>query len=1831
MNNTVNTKKTFILWVHDQQFSKEELVINPDHFPKLRVNDILEISTPTNPSKKLCLRVKTLAPVKGALQISIAKYVASVFEFASRREVIVNIIPEKSAVVDFVELSFKDQYIGRSDMWRLKLSLQNECVYVLKKLAFAQVRAQVEEIVSNGVKVSSGLIDESTKFVFRSRSAKFVLFIQMSKEMWNYSPDGELYFEKAVNGFLKSLFHRWKSLSVNHTITIILFSRTFFDSTEILDEEPNIPRNSQGRLYQDFYKVVVSEETRPDWSSVLINLKREFNTYHTSVNWDIYGRNSALGKNSTASQGNFLEAINLGMSYFDKHYIDRDFTRTGQMIVVVSAGTGIFEVDHDINLITKQRMIDNGIGCDLICLNRHPLHIVPLFKYNLNPNPIINNNSKKLEYKDQYNVPYWLAISFFDENSVTTTTTTTTTTNSDKLTSSSCSLSISVSSTNISSSISSTTSSSTTNSNINSSGEKFDFEPQFRIPDPPFNCDVDYSVKKHYGFVVPKDPRKLPAFSQQKPPNKYTSHSLGVNSYEDTIFNLPPTEVMSGESNMYSMENSILDDYVPSDTDQSDYSDTEDNASTTPINYHMINHINNRKRNSLPINNNNTGSGKLSTSYENRQLRRNTTHAIQQQQQNTSNLISSPANSYDQRTGGGPIATICSTSGIGQNVKKKKSINPFTYDPTPFHLTSNRRRWSHLWFSPNTYIFGTTNVNPNPFLPNWKSLSEPASLPITTDYYPTQKELLSKYIEYIHTLTLSPDENEYLNNTEALLKELISQRLAQGYQLIMTTDVSISQSVAGANIAQTGGSSNNSTNIVTTTPGGSNNIISKRGNKKVYHLSLGHDFHMITYDPSNLSIQVKRYQRQNGRKLPNGIKYHYYLCTVHHSSFIFQTTTLLHQSASSYPWNALDNLICGNSSEFRPSLKYWRIQYAIIPQQLDQKYDEFVDENSINTGALTKQQNRPTNSSLFENSTTISSELINSSELNQNINNNTNNSNTAPILSPISHSPTMSPNRNVQALNINTSSTGNNTPMIPSGNGNVLLNGSASAPTSPVSSHRMSNQILKNSNQLQSQQHSSSQNLRSNGGGSAPGSGGNSSNDIPPPPLSTLINAANSGGGSVLNTSSNNSILQQQPLQSTSQQQLPQHSDPVPEHTEEERMAAFIKLKEFINSQIARNSNQTLHNGSTANKMEVKTINHSIFIGNDNVSGNVGNPGDSELYSIKEKLNPTNHEAIYYRMNLPIPIGIKMVDKKYRLRTYKKCWVGSEGIDWLLQNVEINTREEALNIGQAMMDLKLIKPVEKTQFADGFHYYRLKEDNNTSNSILASITANQINPNTITNTSSGITNVNNSSSSNFTSPPLKKDQSLFKFNLPLNSSSTTTNDQPQQQQQQSIVNSPKLENTPEQSPMSSPKQSLKTSATFTISTTSNNTTTSTNTASNTPSTSVKTSMTPSIPTNLKNSNNADDQMIQSVEGSPHSYQSLPPESSRNSTPIGSSVPTTPYSTFIGGNNYPPTSNSIPTNININVNTNNNNNNSINNHNNNIIDNYENPNTTEEIKIEMDSTKTDRYEWIIMKYDKTFCPSKYYHIEFKWMVSTGCVVDDFVNSCIRKAKQFGLTLIQIPLEKNYSPFYTPVHVKLAPQLMSPQVLKHIFNKFNLIPDLIRKRPSSLVKRQDLYLFNSESDVPYTEYTHRTGMLFVRIVEDGFLCIINNAPSNRQFLPAALVCLESFQKLCNQLNSTVPSIIYHTPDSPSYLIDPTILNASPQTNLLRSLPPGEANFLSLLAQGYSTRLDDEESDNNTNNNGGDTDAENESQDEHEIDQSMWESQEILYYSVMSRSPL
>ena len=78
-----------------------------------------------------------------------------------------------------------------------------------------------------------GVITHATKLTFRTRSASLFWLVQMSREMWEFSSDGDLKFETFLNKFTREVFNGWRELQCNHSLSIILFSRVFYDVASI--------------------------------------------------------------------------------------------------------------------------------------------------------------------------------------------------------------------------------------------------------------------------------------------------------------------------------------------------------------------------------------------------------------------------------------------------------------------------------------------------------------------------------------------------------------------------------------------------------------------------------------------------------------------------------------------------------------------------------------------------------------------------------------------------------------------------------------------------------------------------------------------------------------------------------------------------------------------------------------------------------------------------------------------------------------------------------------------------------------------------------------------------------------------------------------------------------------------------------------------------------------------------------------------------------------------------------------------------------------------------------------------------------------------------------------------------------------------------------------------------------------------------------------------------------------------------------------------------------------------------------------------------------------
>uniref|UniRef100_A0A8C7BRV2 GATOR1 complex protein DEPDC5 n=1 Tax=Neovison vison TaxID=452646 RepID=A0A8C7BRV2_NEOVI len=811
----MRTTKVYKLVIHKKGFggSDDELVMNPKVFPHIKLGDIVEIAHPNDEYSPLLLQVKSLKEDLQKETISVDQTVTQVFRLRPYQDVYVNVVDPKDVTLDLVELTFKDQYIGRGDMWRLKKSLVSTCAYITQKVEFAGIRAQAGELWVKNEKVMCGYISEDTRVVFRSTSAMVYIFIQMSCEMWDFDIYGDLYFEKAVNGFLADLFTKWKEKNCSHEVTVVLFSRTFYDAKS-LDEFPEINRASirqdhKGRYYEDFY--------------------------------------------------------------FDKHYINRNFDRTGQMSVVITPGVGVFEVDRLLMILTKQRMIDNGIGVDLVCMGEQPLHAVPLFK--------LHNRSAPRDscLGDDYNIPHWINHSFYTSKS--------------QLFCNSFTPRIKLAGKK-------PASEKAKNGRDTSLGTPK--EPENALP-----IQVDYDAYDAQVFRLPGPSRAqrlatCRSVRERESHHRKSASSCDVSSSPSLPSRaLPTEEVRSQASDDSSLGRSANILMIPHPhLHQYEVSSSLGYTSTRDVLENMME----------PPQRDSSAPGRFH--------------------------VGSAESMLHVRPGG--------------YTPQRALINPFAPSRMPMKLTSNRRRWMHTFpvgMNPRTQnkdsLEDSVSTSPDPILTlsappvvpgfcctvgvDWKSLTTPACLPLTTDYFPDRQGLQNDYTEGCYDLLPEADidrrdEEGVQMTAQQVFEEFICQRLMQGYQIIVQPKAPKPNPTVPPPLSSS--------------PLYSRGLVSRNRPEEEdqYWLSMGRTFHKVTLKDKMITVTryLPKYPYESAQ-----IHYTYSLCPSHSDSeFVSCWVEFSHERLEEYKWNYLDQYICSAGSEdfsLIESLKFWRTRFLLLP------------------------------------------------------------------------------------------------------------------------------------------------------------------------------------------------------------------------------------------------------------------------------------------------------------------------------------------------------------------------------------------------------------------------------------------------------------------------------------------------------------------------------------------------------------------------------------------------------------------------------------------------------------------------------------------------------------------------------------------------------------------------------------------------------------------------------------------------------------------------------------------------------------------------------------
>ncbi|XP_036220149.1 GATOR complex protein Iml1 isoform X2 [Bactrocera oleae] len=932
--------KHYKLNTHQKSYSDADLLINQKEHPDTKIGDVVEVYDREDENTRLLLQITKFNDLRRE-EISIEAGIATQFNLRKFAYVFMRRVNASDVALDSIEITFKDQYMGRSEMWRLKTYLTDTCVYINKKIENIemQIRCQVYEMWAQGERVSCGVITEETKIVFRSSTSMVYLFLQMSSEMWDFDIHGDLYFEKAVNGFLTELFHKWKKLGCNHEVTIVLFSRTFY-AAKSLDEFPDHMRDClqldyKGRYYEDFYRVAIQNERNEDWCTVLTQLRKLFTSYESTVlrYHEREGISIPAATNSTAAQGNFLEVLNISLNTFEKHYLDRTFDRTGQLSVVITPGVGVFEVDRELTNITKQRIIDNGVGSDLVCVGEQPLHAVPLLKF--------HNKDTSLTSADDYSLPHWINLSFYSTNK--------------KVAYSNFIPRIKLP---------------PIVANITLNKEGRESEKHFLSCNQSeyiHNSLFDYDAYDEQIFQPP--PAQSTCSLQRVIRAKKTSvPSLETSAYRNHDWeNLTPTKIPNlrrkmSDPDIYhgtsGMLAALTDSSNLSESLASDKNSRRSIVSIAPIvrpgralinpfdpSHVTIKLTSNRRRWTHIFPKGPTGVLIQQHHYQ----------AVPAKPHNLSysNIINNDNEytlgfstfDYDHTSTCSSLnKSFTSSNDCDRNEFLKKRNNSLLNN-SPNNVTTGAPvpTKSFLWGATGEQEW-TPAITTAPTKSqsaradgrgkviigvDWKSLTIPACLPITTDYFPDKRSLHNDYV--ISDYTLLPDDVnfDYANSravyrkplsTDEVFREIVSQRLAQGFQLIVLEE----KNTQPAQAPCCGGYKQQKPSSVL-------GIIAPTEVVKEYLLSIGRIFHRITLTGSVITVTGYRPRHPYP---PINVDYRYRFHAPQHETYEISGVNFTTEKLENFNWNYMDHYICTRGDRDYPlmeSLKYWRYRMYLLP------------------------------------------------------------------------------------------------------------------------------------------------------------------------------------------------------------------------------------------------------------------------------------------------------------------------------------------------------------------------------------------------------------------------------------------------------------------------------------------------------------------------------------------------------------------------------------------------------------------------------------------------------------------------------------------------------------------------------------------------------------------------------------------------------------------------------------------------------------------------------------------------------------------------------------
>ena len=120
-----------------------------------------------------------------------------------------------------------------------------------------------------------------------------------------------------------------------------------------------------------------------------------------------------------------------------------------------------------------------------------------------------------------------------------------------------------------------------------------------------------------------------------------------------------------------------------------------------------------------------------------------------------------------------------------------------------------------------------------------------------------------------------------------------------------------------------------------------------------------------------------------------------------------------------------------------------------------------------------------------------------------------------------------------------------------------------------------------------------------------------------------------------------------------------------------------------------------------------KTSLSSILKHGDDPKDGGGGDDDEENHGFEDDVLMDDDDLVQLAARMQDPkTGVSIKDRRYLMRVYKRCFIGQEGVTWLVNHLGLSSREEGVRVGQLLLQSFLISHVcYDHSFKDKYLFY----------------------------------------------------------------------------------------------------------------------------------------------------------------------------------------------------------------------------------------------------------------------------------------------------------------------------------------------------------------------------------------------------------------------------------------------------------------------------------------------------------------------------------------------